>query len=464
VKNIFYQEHDLVMDVKEIFRSFSDLPYSFLMESSLQHGERGRFSFMGADPVEHFSLSGQGSLEVLKKHFEKYQDRFEDCPVPFVGGMVGCLGYELGLVKEGLSLPIGDDLYLPDCLMGFYDGIIAVDHYKEKIFLIATGMPEKDPVLRERMAQAKIKDLSRRVFQRISSDERREFYQRIEHDRLILESNFTRDEYIKAVQRALRHIARGDIYQINLSQRFLFHYPPEGFVDPFDVYRSLSSNFPSNFSAFFDAGDFKIISHSPEEFLRLRGRALYTFPMKGTRPRGQDIFEDETLKNDLLNSPKEKAELLMVTDLERNDLGRVCEYGSIDVSSPRFLEQYKNVFQTLSVVQGVLRQDKDAFDILTACFPSGSVTGCPKIRAMQIISEIEKTKRGPYTGCLGYLSFSGDMDFNVLIRTFVHKKRQLSFHVGGGIVSDSIPEDEYEETLIKAKALRQTLCQVGGVL
>ncbi len=460
MKNFYYQEHDLSMDVKDIFRSFSDLPYSFLMESSLQYGERGRFSFIGADPTEHFLLSGPGSLQSVKKHFEAYREVFQDCPVPFVGGMVGYLGYELGLTQEGLASSGRDDLCLPDGAMGFYDGIIAVDHYQGKIFLIATGLPEKKPALREKMARAKIKDLSRRLCQSVRRDDQFEPRQLIEHDRLALESNFTREEYVKAVQQALRHITLGDIYQVNLSQRFLFNHPSGTPIDAFDIYRSLNAHFPSNFSAFLDAGDFTIMSHSPEEFLRLRGSMLYTFPMKGTRPRGQDILEDEVMKNDLLNSSKEKAELLMVTDLERNDLGRVCQYGTVDVLMPRLLEQYKNVYQTLSVVQGVLREDQDAFDVLTACFPSGSVTGCPKIRAMQIISEIEKTKRGPYTGCLGYLSFSGDMDFNVLIRTFVHKNNRVSFHVGGGIVSDSIPEHEYEETLIKAKAMRQTLCQV----
>jgi para-aminobenzoate synthetase component 1 len=211
------------------------------------------------------------------------------------------------------------------------------------------------------------------------------------------------------------------------------------------------------FSAYQDCGDFQLLSSSPERFLQLKGRTVITRPMKGTRPRGADRLRDRQLKKELLESAKDKAELLMIIDLERNDLGRVCSYDSIKVRRLRQLESYATVFQTTATIAGRLHKGKDRIDLLRACFPGGSITGCPKIRAMEIIRELEPQPRGVYTGCLGYLSFSGEMDFNILIRTILKKGRRLCFGVGGGIVADSVPEEEYRETLVKAKAMAQAI-------
>ena len=263
---------------------------------------------------------------------------------------------------------------------------------------------------------------------------------------------------MKAVRQALEHIRRGDIYQINLSHQIKLRVPQwRKHTEPAAIYRNLRRSFPSEFGAYIDDGRQVILSASPERFLKLQNSIVQVKPMKGTRPRGETQVQDRKLKDQLLKSPKEIAELLMVTDLERNDLGRVCDYKSVKVKAMRTIETYASVFQATSTVEGHLRADCDQFDLLQATFPSGSVTGCPKIEAMKIINKLEQGSRGLYTGALGYMSFSGDMDFNVMIRTMFLNKKNITFHVGGGIVADSDPEDEWQETWDKAKPLIETL-------
>ncbi len=264
-----------------------------------------------------------------------------------------------------------------------------------------------------------------------------------------IKSNFTKQEYISKIKKAKEYIRQGDIYQVNLSQRF------QGRVNlsSAEIYRRLRGLSPSYFSAYFDAGDFQILSSSPERFLKLERDTVVTRPMKGTRPRGRNKSEDIRLKKQLLASGKDKAELMMIIDLERNDLGRVCGYNSISVEPLRELEEYRTVYQTTATVKGKLYKDKNRVDLLSACFPGGSVTGCPKIRAMEIIEELESSRRSIYTGSLGYLSFCGGMDFNILIRTILKKEDKVYFGAGGGIVADSKPEVEYEEALVKARAM-----------
>ncbi|MDP8267010.1 MAG: anthranilate synthase component I family protein [Candidatus Aceula meridiana] len=460
---VFYKVFDFTGNAADIFTLFSEKSYPFLLDSSLKKGVRGRFSFIGFEPFEIFSASGKDSLYKLAGRYQPYQVDFKNSPTPFAGGLVGFLGYDLGLSLEGI-VPCGsNDFSLPDCFFGFYDGIIVLDHLLRKLYVVATGLPERNPALAKRNAKAKIDDIAKCLDR--YSPQPKDLFQNIDWSKteddseISFQNNFTRSKYVHAVEKVLGHIAQGDIYQVNLSQRFLFENRFDFQAKPFELYQTLSTLSPANFGAYFDAQDFQIISHSPEEFLRLKDNHVYTCPMKGTRPRGKDIIEDEIMKNELLTSAKERAELLMVTDLERNDLGRVCDYGSVGVQSMRTLEEYATVFQTISVVEGNLRKDKGLFDLIKACFPSGSVTGCPKIRSMQIIDQIEQTRRGPYTGSLGYIGFNGDMDFNILIRTLVKKDNQIFFHAGGGIVADSVPEREYEETLVKAKALRRAIQQ-----
>ncbi|MCK4262328.1 aminodeoxychorismate synthase component I, partial [bacterium] len=255
--------------------------------------------------------------------------------------------------------------------------------------------------------------------------------------------------YLNAVRRAKDYIGKGDIYQVNLSQRFSADFS----TPPYELYKRLRSINPAPFASFLNFDGVAIVGASPERFLRLRGGKVETRPMKGTRPRGKSLEEDSKLREELLQSEKDKAELVMIVDLERNDLGKVCEYGSVQVTESRTLEPYATVFQTTATIEGRLREGKDSVDLLKATFPGGSITGAPKVRAMEIIDELEPTKRGIYTGSIGYLSFSGALDLNIVIRTFILKDGRAYFQVGGGIVADSCPEAEYEETLDKAKAL-----------
>ncbi|MFH1412403.1 MAG: aminodeoxychorismate synthase component I, partial [Candidatus Omnitrophota bacterium] len=268
-----------------------------------------------------------------------------------------------------------------------------------------------------------------------------------------LTSNFTKPGYISAVKKALEYIHAGDIYQVCLSQRFR----SEWHGHPYELYRGLNAINPAPFSAFLDYGDHSIISSSPELFLRVSEDSIETRPMKGTRPRGKTPEEDILLKEELLSSAKDAAELLMIVDLERNDLGRSSLPGTVRVSENRRLEPHPTVFQTISVIRGSLDKRYGLMDVLRNAFPGGSITGCPKIRAMEIIEELEPTKRGIYTGSIGYISLHGSMDLNIAIRTMIKKGPEVYFQVGSGIVSDSDPETEYEETLHKARALIQAV-------
>jgi len=266
-------------------------------------------------------------------------------------------------------------------------------------------------------------------------------------------SNFTPEEYIKAVGKVREYIAAGDVFQVNLSQRFEANLT----VPPYALYRRLRQVNPAPFASYLNFDGVTVVSASPERFLKLQGDLVETRPIKGTRPRGKDSVEDAALAQELLHSIKDRAENIMIVDLERNDLGRVCRYGSIKVTELAILETFPTVFHLTSTIVGRLRQDKSNIDLLKAAFPGGSITGAPKVRAMEIIDELEPTKRSIYTGSIGYLSFNGDIDLNIVIRTFLIKGDKAYFQVGGGIVYDSNPEAEYRETLDKAKALIQAL-------
>ncbi len=270
------------------------------------------------------------------------------------------------------------------------------------------------------------------------------------------QSNFDKKSYIKAVKTALQAITRGDIYQINLSRKIT----ADIVLDPLLLYAALREFSPSPFAAFYDNGKEQILSSSPERFVRLTGRSIEVKPMKGTRPRGTTATQDARLRKELQSSAKEIAELLMVTDLERNDLGRVCETGSVKVKSLRTIEAYASVFQATATIVGKLRTKCSALDLIKAAFPSGSVTGCPKIAAMKFIKAIEREKRGFYTGALGHIDVNGDMDLSVLIRSVLVSPKGLCYHVGGGIVADSDPALEYAETALKAQAIERAIREV----
>lgn len=424
----------------------------FLLDSSIRLRGLGRYSFLGIDPFSVFISKNKDPFDLLRKKIEPYQFSLPGCDIPFLGGAVGYLSYDLGFILENKVGKIKkDDLDIPDCFFYLYNTVVIFDHAQGVLYILALGFPEKKSGLARKLAEANFKKILKLISLAKDSGicEEKKNIEKLRD----LSSNFTKAEYINAVKIAKGYIKQGDIYQVNLSQQFT----AKSSLTPACVYRRLRQTSPAAFSAYFDTGDFQIISSSPERFLRLDRDLVSTRPMKGTRPRSRIRLEDEGLKKSLINSPKDKAELLMIVDLERNDFGRVCDYDSIKVPLLRQVEEYSTVFQTTATVEGKLAVNKDRFDLLKACFPGGSVTGCPKIRAMQIIEELEPHRRGIYTGSLGYLSFSGDMDFNILIRSILKKNEVLSFGVGGGIVADSSPSDEYQETLVKAQGIFQAI-------
>ncbi len=453
----------------DLLELFKDKPHVFLLETGISNQSTGRFSFLGFDPFEIFQGGGKNCLEDLKKKSLRYKDfSFQNYSTPLGSGIVGYLSYDLGLGWENIprypmdvcsSKGSKEDLCLPDSFFGFYDCILTIDHVLKKLIVSSSGLPEKNPSARRKRAAVRLSEITKRLqsfepeFKMVPRTARQVLK---DHGHLkCIKSNFTKQEYLQAVRKILEHIRRGDVYQVNLSQRF--DLPAPAGILPTDLYGKLSSLSAVNFGGYFDCGDFQIISNSPERFIKLENNRISTRPMKGTRSRGTTLGEDRKKRRQLLRSAKDKAELLMITDLERNDLGKVCEYGTVKVKQMRAIENYQTVFQATSTIEGILKKDHDAFDVLRACFPGGSVTGCPKIRAMQVIEALEPTRRGIYTGALGYMSFSGDMDFNVLIRTLIRAHKKIYFQTGGGIVADSIPEEEYGETLIKARALRLAL-------
>lgn len=438
-----------------LFEAIKDKENVFFLDSSLHKGSLGRYSFLGFEPFYIFKAKGQkDSLNQLRELLRRYQ--LVNTKFPFLCGAVGYLAYDFGLSLENIEEKTKDGLGLPDVFWGFYDTIIVLDHWKGKLTIFSTGFPERSGLAAEKRAKERLRQVAG-----LLPEGRKHIGRIIPVGRPLVAaptSNFTREKYLKAVTKAKDYIRKGDIYQVNLSQRF----SAETALSSFDLYQKLRQVSSSDFSAYLDCGDFQIISSSPERFLNFDGKKVSTRPMKGTRPRGANPQADARHKRDLLQSPKDKAELLMIVDLLRNDLGRVCKYGSIRVSSMRALEAYSTVYQTTASIEGVLHPDQDRIDLLKACFPGGSITGCPKIRSMQIIDELESTQRSIYTGSLGYLSFNNTMDLNILIRTILKKNDTIYFQVGGGIVADSQPESEYQETLTKAQGIFRALKKQGG--
>jgi para-aminobenzoate synthetase component 1 len=428
----------------------------FFLDSSLNSNyAQGRYSFLGIDPFFTLKTKNEDPFEKIREILGKYRISGARPKLPFSGGAVGYLAYDLGLILEKkISSKTKVDLGIPDCFFGFYNSIVIIDHIKNLLYIFSIGFPEKSSCLAKLLAESNFK----KIYQLLSKIGLAKNYKKTHGSKVALpqlNSNFTREEYLSAIKKAKEYIKEGDIYQVNLSQMFNAKSPLSGH----DIYQRLRKISPSYFSAYLDLGGFQILSSSPERFLKLEGERVVTCPMKGTRPRSKNRLNDRKLKKELLESAKDKAELLMIVDLERNDLGRVCSYDSIRVETLRQLEEYSTVFQTTACVQGRLHKNKDRMDLLRACFPGGSITGCPKIRAMEIIDELEPARRLVYTGSLGYLSFCGSMDFNILIRTILKKDNKLYFSVGGGIVADSKPEEEYQETLVKARGMIEA---IGG--
>lgn len=439
----------------------------FFLESSLDIDNMGRYSFFGIEPFSALqykdgwiTYSEKGESRKLKGNIFNYLRALLDsyklaakgknANLPFLGGAVGFLSYDLGFCLENIRRKNLDDLNTPDLWFAFFDTALIIDNYKNEAVVFSTGFPEKSGRLRKIRARQRLGEFINKLDSLDEGLFSGKGYYSAEYE---LKSNFTYNDYIRAVNKSRDYIIKGDIYQINLSQRF----HAETDLSQEELFVNFRKAFPVPFGGILKAGDFSIISGSPERFIKYDGEFVTTRPMKGTRRRTGNAVLDKQLRQELEASAKDKAELLMIVDLERNDLGKVCDYGSIKVESLRRLEEYATVFQATSQVKGRLYPDMDRIDIIKACFPGGSITGCPKIRAMQIIEELEPNRRGIYTGSMGYFSFNGTMDFNILIRSFFKRGRDVYFGVGGGIVYDSKPELEYEETLIKAEALKRAL-------
>jgi para-aminobenzoate synthetase component 1 len=448
-----WKSYKLKVDPRQIFAAFKEEKNSFFLDSSLNSSALGRYSFFGSDPFYVLRAKNRDAFAQLRGLLERYKIAPSKNSLPFCGGAVGYLAYDLGFsLEKKIKKKPKADLGIPDCLFGFYNTAVIIDHLKHRLYILATGFPEKRAHLAKLLSAANLKKTEKRL-SFIGPPEKNNKKIKPEPCQKELKSNFSKEDYLSAVKKAKRYIKDGDIYQVNLSQRF----EAKTRLCAFQIYQRLRQISPSYFGAYLDAGDFQVISSSPERFLTLTGDRVVTRPMKGTRPRGESKKEDISLRAELLKSAKDKAELTMIVDLERNDLGKVCAYDSVRVAALRDLEKYSTVYQTTATVEGRLYKGRDRVDLLRACFPGGSITGCPKIRAMEIIDELEPDQRSLYTGCLGYLSFSGSMDFNILIRTILKKKDRLYFGVGGGIVADSQPEEEYAETLVKARAMTEAI-------
>ena len=426
---------------------FSGLPYLLFLDSSAQ-GALSRYSFLAADPVA-VARTPEAARDMLRSH--------RHAPLaglpPFQGGIAGYVGYDWGAELEHVARPRADRLTpnLPDVALALYDWVIAWDHLEEKAWLISTGIGDGGRGTRDGRARKRLEW----VCDRLSAPPRSVDPPVPDPASPVPQSNFTPAEFEAGVARIREYIAAGDVYQVNLSQRF--HAPFLG--SALALYRRLRARNPAPFGAYLEFGDAQVASISPERFLRLDAttRAAEARPIKGTRPRGTTAAEDAVLARELLESEKDRAENVMIVDLLRNDLGKVCRPGSVRVPKLFALESHPTVHHLVSTVTGELAEGADAFDLLRAAFPGGSVTGAPKIRAMQIIAELERAPRGLYCGAIGYVSATGAMDFNIPIRTIVLRDGSATFHAGAGIVWDSEPAAEYDETLAKARTMIEAL-------
>lgn len=414
----------------EMAAAFHDRTQFVFLDSSRNDDAQGRYSILAWEPQAVFRTKGEDPFPSLERLL-----------LQGIGaGAIGYFGYDLFrfLEQYDRSLPV-DDLGLPDCCLAVYDTIATFDHRNHSWTLESTSQEK----LERRLAEIE-RSRTNPVGVRSS-----------ECDAGPPESNMTKLQYIDRVRRALDYIAAGDIYQVNLAQRFSHRF--EG--SPFRLFSILREVSPSFYGAYLNCGDHVVISSSPELFLRREGSLIETRPIKGTRPRGRTQEEDAALEKDLLSSHKEAAELTMILDLERNDLGRVCEYGSVEAVQHRYVDRLPSLFHTVSTVRGKLREGTGAVDILRATFPGGSISGCPKIRAIEIIAELEPVGRHVYTGAIGLIRSGGDLTLNVAIRTMTVAGNRLYYHSGGGIVADSIPDREYEETLDKAAGMQEAIAR-----
>ncbi len=450
----------------DVFERLATLPHVVFFDSARHDTPLGRYSFVAADPwqYEAFRADDRDTLDRVAALMAPWSsERRRDLP-PFQGGLAGLFSYDLGRQFERLASPRHDEFEAPIAAVGLYDVLVAFDHLTEQAWLISQGYPEREPLARQQRAANRLDQFralieapprapwrSKAVRPNVSASQLAAQFPVGNVPGLT--SNFSRSAYLAAIERAIEYIHAGDIFQVNLAQRLL--YPAQD--DSLALYLRLRERNPAPFAGYFDLGEFQIVSASPERFVSITDGQVEARPIKGTRRRIARPEADLFRGDELLQSEKDRAENVMIVDLLRNDLGRVCRRESIRVTQLCQLELYEYVQHLVSVVQGQLNTDKTAVDLLRVAFPGGSITGAPKVRAMEIVAELEPTARGPYCGCLAYWGLDGSFDASILIRTITAGRGWWQAPVGGGIVAPSIPEQEYDETWHKAEGLLRAL-------
>jgi len=443
--------------------------YKFLLESASTIGvEDGRYSFMGSSPYMLLSSRGENVtitvenetkkqkgkvLDYVEGHLLKSYEKL-DLELPFIGGAIGYIGYDVTRQYENLPDNNPDELNLPEAFLLFYNEFICFDHFKNTLLLIHNVFPKENEDYNTTLN--KLNAMKAMVIEESSINELKDSptLKSIEKSKIKeIISNYEKEDFCKLVNKAKDYITSGDIFQVVLSQRLKI----KNSVDPFEVYRKLRRSNPSPYMFYIDYENYQIAGTSPESLVKVKTSKVITNPIAGTRPRGENAKEDQQLKEELLADDKELAEHLMLVDLGRNDIGKISEFGTVKLDKFMEVEMFSHVMHICSKISGTLRPGLNCFDALSSCLPVGTVSGAPKIRAMEIIDELENIRRGVYSGAVGYFSHDGDMDTCIAIRTMIFKDDFAYVQAGAGIVYDSIPESEYDETLNKTMALTEVL-------
>src|SRR6266496_1903065 len=461
---------DLLTPVSAYLRIAQGAHYSFLLES-VEGGEKiARYTFAGAHPEEVFRY-GNGAcvlenrerlvweerdpISFLRERSERFRPvRLPGLP-PLVAGAIGYFSYDMVRLIERLPKRLRDEIGLYDAMLMFYHGLIAFDHVQHRLWIVRNVFTDGHGSLRAKYNAAvrDIKETRRLLEEPVAAEGPKKQSKAKRQSPLKVTSNVKKPAYLAAVRKAKEYIRAGDIFQVVLSQRFSAKTKAE----PFEVYRELRALNPSPYLFYLQLNDVSVVGSSPEMLVKVQGRDVFYRPIAGTRWRGKDEAEDQRLEREMLASEKERAEHIMLVDLGRNDLGRVCDYGTVKAEKLLTVERYSHVMHLVSSLRGRLREDVDCFDALMACFPAGTVSGAPKVRAMEIIEEMEKTRRGIYAGGILYLDFAGNLDSCIALRTMVIKNGVAHIQAGGGIVADSTPIGEYNESVNKSKALLRAL-------
>lgn len=445
------QKYKTKLTSNELFCQFEHQNHLMFLDSARDKETLGKFSIIVSNPrlvieskgneifINHEKVKENNPFDALQKLLDKYSKTYES-HLPFIGGFVGYLAYDLKAFVEKLTISVVDDIKMPDMFLCLYDGAVVYDHNDETVYLTDAELDDQGQ-----------KRISRMID--IIEGKKNNVFLKKHTSKSDIKSNFEKEAYKESIEKVRDYIRSGDIYQINMTQRFQAPMRDR----PFDLYQKLRQLNPAPFGSYIDFGKGHVLSSSPERFIKITDGVIETRPIKGTMPRSKDPLIDEENKQTLINSKKDQSELLMIVDLERNDLSRIAKTGSVKVTELFKLESYATVHHLVATVVAEVADDYSLTDCLKATFPGGSITGAPKIRAMEVIDELEPTARGLYTGSIGYIDLNGNTDWNIVIRTYICINDTAYFQAGGGIVWDSQPEAEYQESLDKAFALVKAL-------